>query len=204
MRRVTWADGLVRMASEATDALDPALARTGHRDERNTVVLHHDVDPHGALGPGQLEHGPTVPDSVARFLSCDARVQVMTYRQGRLIGINPAERTPNRATRRYLARRDQGCTHPLCTQKLWLHAHHIKHWTDDGPTSPENLTLLCPTTTAPSTSATSASKATPKREHSASSTCSGYPSPHPASTPHRNHHHDTGLTGRTPHRSANA
>ena len=69
----------------------------------------------------------------------------MTYRLGRLIGINPAERTPNRATRRYLARRDQGCTHPLCTQKLWLHAHHITHWTDDGPTSPENLTLLCPT-----------------------------------------------------------
>jgi hypothetical protein len=60
------------------------------------------------------------------------------------VGINPADRTPNRATRRYLARRDQGCTHPLCTQRRWLHAHHIVHWTDNGPTEPANLLLLCP------------------------------------------------------------
>jgi hypothetical protein len=60
-RAVTWADGLVRMASEAADALDPTLARTGLRGERNTVVLHHDVDPHGTLGPGQLETGPWSP-----------------------------------------------------------------------------------------------------------------------------------------------
>jgi len=68
----------------------------------------------------------------------------MSYRLGQIIGINPTERTPNRATRRYLARRDQGCTHPLCTQRLWLHCHHIVHWTDRGPTLPANLTLLCP------------------------------------------------------------
>ena len=30
-RRVTWADAFVRMASEAADALDPTLARTGYR-----------------------------------------------------------------------------------------------------------------------------------------------------------------------------
>jgi hypothetical protein len=69
----------------------------------------------------------------------------MTYRAGQLVGINPAERTPNRALRRYLARRDQGCTHPLCAQKLWLHAHHIQHWEHGGPTTPSNLLLLCPT-----------------------------------------------------------
>ena len=46
--------------------------------------------------------------------------------------------------RRYLARRDQGCTHPLCTQRLWLHAHHIRYWEHDGPTEPHNLVLLCP------------------------------------------------------------
>jgi hypothetical protein len=144
-RRVGWADGLVRMASEAADALDPTFRRTGQRGERNTVVLHHDVDPDGTLGPGQLEMGPVVPDPVARYLACDAVVQVVTYRLGQIIGINPTERTPNRATRRYLARRDQGCTHPLCTQKLWLHAHHIVHWEHGGPTLPANLVLLCPT-----------------------------------------------------------
>jgi Domain of unknown function (DUF222)/HNH endonuclease len=143
-RLVTWADGLVRMASEAADALDPTLARTGQRGERNTVVLHIDVDPHGTLGPAQLEMGPVVPDPVARFLACDAQIQVMAYRLGQLIGIHPTDRTPNRAMRRYLARRDQGCTHPLCTQKLWLHAHHIVFWEHGGLTVPANLVLLCP------------------------------------------------------------
>ena len=143
-RAVSWADGLVRMASEAADGLDPTFRRTGQRGERNTVVLHLDVDADGTRGPAQLDLGPVVPDHVARYLCCDARVQVMTYLHGRLIGINPAERTVNRATRRYLARRDQGCTHPLCSQKLWLHAHHIKFWEHGGVTEPQNLTMLCP------------------------------------------------------------
>jgi Domain of unknown function (DUF222)/HNH endonuclease len=143
-RSVTWADGLVRMASEAADALDPTYRRTGQRGERNTVVVHIDVAPDGTLGPAQLDMGPVVPDPLARFLSCDAHMQVMAYRLGQLIGIHPTQRTPNRAMRRYLARRDQGCTHPLCTQRLWLHAHHIVHWEHGGPTVPHNLLLLCP------------------------------------------------------------
>jgi len=143
-RAVSWADGLVRMATEAADALDPTFQRTGQRGERNTVVLHVDVDPDGTHGPAQLELGPVVPDHVARYMCCDARVQVMTYLQGRLVGINPAERTVNRATRRYLTRRDQGCTFPLCSQKLWLHAHHIQFWEHGGATEPSNLTMLCP------------------------------------------------------------
>jgi hypothetical protein len=143
-RLVSWADGLVRMASEAADALDPTYRRTGQRGERNTVVLHVELDPDGTSGPAQLEMGPVIPDLLARFLACDAQVQVMTYRLGHLIGIHPTQRTPNRAMRRYLARRDQGCTHPLCTQRLWLHAHHIVHWEDGGPTAPHNLVLLCP------------------------------------------------------------
>ena len=113
-RSVSLADGLIRMASEAADALDPTLARTGQRGERNAVVLHIDIDPDGTLGPAQLEMGPILPHPVARYLACDANVQVMTYRVGQLIGIHPTQRTPNRAMRRYLARRDQGCTHPLC------------------------------------------------------------------------------------------
>lgn len=144
-RGVGWADGLVRMATETVDALDATHRRTGHRGEGTLVVLHHDVDPHGALGPAQIDLGPTVPPVVARFLSCDARVQVLSRRAGALVGINPAVRTVERAMRRHLTRRDQGCVHPLCTQRLWLHAHHIVHWEHGGPTTADNLALLCPT-----------------------------------------------------------
>ena len=116
------------MASEAADALDPTLARTGYRGERNKVVLHHDVDADGTLGPGQLHLGAVVPDTVARFLGCDAEVIVAAYRAGQLIGITPTTRTVPRHLRRVIERRDQGCAHPLCTQTRWLHIHHIVYW----------------------------------------------------------------------------
>ncbi len=140
---VSWADGLVRMAAEATDALDPTLPRTGRRGERTKVILHHDIDHTGSLGPGQLHLGPVLPDTLARFLSCDAEVVVAAYQAGRLLGIHPTERTVNRATRRAIEHRDQGCAHPLCTQQRWLHIHHIVHWAHQGLTIPSNLLCLC-------------------------------------------------------------
>ena len=144
VRRVDWADALVRMASEAADALDPTLARSGTRGERNMVVVHRDLGADGRLGPAQLDLGPTVPDSVAEYLSCDAHIQVVTTRVGELLGIHPTERVVNRAMRRYLHRRDQGCIHPTCGQRMWLHAHHVRFWEHGGLTVAENLVLLCP------------------------------------------------------------
>jgi hypothetical protein len=86
-----------------------------------------------------------VPDVIARFLGCDAEVMVASYRMGQLIGIHPTERTVSRALRRAIERRDQGCTHPLCTQRGFLHVHHLRHWEDGGATVPANLLCLCPT-----------------------------------------------------------
>jgi hypothetical protein len=141
---VSWVDALVRMGSEAADSLDAELQRTGRRGDRNKVVLHHDIDPTGCFGPGQLHLGPTVPDVLARFLACDAEVMVASYRMGQLIGIHPSERTVSRALRRAIERRDQGCTHPLCSQRRFLHVHHLEHWEDGGETVPANLLCLCP------------------------------------------------------------
>lgn len=142
-RGVGWADALVRMASEACDSLDLPLQRGGYRGERNQIVLHHEVGADGRFGPGQLHLGPVVADSVARYLGCDAQVLVMAYRNGRLLGITPTDRTPSRKVRRYLEHRDQGCTHPLCSQRRWLQAHHLQHWEDGGPTEVWNLIMLC-------------------------------------------------------------
>ncbi len=144
LQQVGWADAYLRMASEAADALDATLQRTGHRGERHQVVLHHDLDAHGGYGSGRLHLGEHVADSVARYLACDAKVLVYLYRDGKLVGITPSERTPNRRLRRYLEHRDGGCAHPLCDQKRWLHAHHLKHWRDGGLTIPPNLVCLCP------------------------------------------------------------
>jgi hypothetical protein len=144
MRRVSWADALVRLAATATDALDKHLQRTGNPGDHYQIVLHQDVDPDGALGPGQLEYGSVIPDWMARYLGCDAKVLHAAYAAGKLIGIEPGDRRPNRKLRRYLARRDQGCRHPLCRQRRWLHAHHLVFWEDGGLTIAENLLMLCP------------------------------------------------------------
>ena len=80
------------------------------RDDKLPSRVRGRLDPDGAHGPAQLELGSVVPDHIAGYLCCDARVQVMTYLDGKLMGINPAERTVNRATRRYLARRLDQCT----------------------------------------------------------------------------------------------
>jgi Domain of unknown function (DUF222) len=143
-RRVSWADALVRMAAAALDALDGTLQRTGNPGDRHQIVVHHDVDPDGTLGPGQLEYGSAIPDWMARYIGCDAKVLAATYAAGKLIGLHPTDRRPNRAMRRYLARRDQGCAHPLCHQRRWLHAHHLVFWEHGGLTIASNLVLLCP------------------------------------------------------------
>ena len=182
-RRCTWADGLVRMASEAADAFDPTYRRTGHRGERNTVVFHVDLDPDGTLGPAQFETGPVVPDPVARYLACDAQVQVMAYRLGQLIGIHPTQRTPNRAMRRYLARHDQGCTHPLCTQTAVApRPPHRLLGTRRPHRTPRTSCSSAPNTTGPCTTASSPSSATPRRAQCASSTTGTKPSPRPTPT----------------------
>lgn len=141
---ITYVDAITRMATEACDALDPTLQRTGARGERNQVVIHRDLLVDGTLGPGTI-HGSIValPDQLNRYMSCDAKVRMAITSGGKLLGITPTERIVNRALRRYLERRDGGCAHPLCDARLWLHQHHIHHWEDGGLTIPSNLLSLC-------------------------------------------------------------
>jgi hypothetical protein len=84
-----------------------------------------------------------IPDTVARFLSCDAEVRVVAWQTGRLLGINPTERTVPRRLRRAIERRDQGCMHPMCSRRRHLHVHHLQHWAEGGLTIPANLLCLC-------------------------------------------------------------
>jgi hypothetical protein len=46
--------------------------------------------------------------------------------------------------RAFVEHRDGGCVVPGCTQRRWLHIHHIHHWEDGGGTVSWNLCALCP------------------------------------------------------------
>ena len=144
---ISWAD------ADRADGLGghrrPRRHLPAHRPPRRTppgrVASPRPARRHPRTGPAPPRRA-RVTDSVARYLACDAQVIVIAYRNGKLLGINPSERTPNRRLRRYLEHRDGGCAHPLCEQKRWLHAHHIQHWEDNGPTEASNLSVPVPQT----------------------------------------------------------
>jgi hypothetical protein len=121
-----YADALIELASAR-------LASDADAD-RATVVVHVDE----AVRSGSLPNGATIPFEAARRLACDARVQ-----EAGPLGIGRASRQVPGWLFRALRERDGGCRFPGCGRLRWLHAHHVVHWADGGPTDADNLMLLC-------------------------------------------------------------
>ncbi|OBH62930.1 hypothetical protein A5685_22610 [Mycobacterium colombiense] len=118
---------------------DAETARRPH-GQHTTVVVHVDVEQRAAA----LHLGPLLTDAERRYLTCDATAEVWFERHGQVIGAGRATRLINRRLRRVLEHRDRTCVVPGCGATRGLHAHHLRHWEDGGPTELSNLVLLCP------------------------------------------------------------
>jgi hypothetical protein len=118
---------------------DAEAARRPH-GQHTTVVVHLDVAQRAAA----LHLGPLLTDAERRYLTCDATCEVWFERDGEVIGAGRATRQINRRLRRALEHRQPTCAVPGCGATRGLHAHHIRHWEDGGPTELANLVLLCP------------------------------------------------------------
>ena len=118
---------------------DAEATRRPH-GQHTTVVVHLDVEKRAAA----LHLGPLLSDADRQYLTCDATCEVWFERTGRPIGAGRATRTVGRRLRRALEHRDHCCVVPGCGATRGLHAHHIRHWEDGGPTDLSNLCLLCP------------------------------------------------------------
>ncbi len=105
-----------------------------------TVVVHVDLAERAAA----LHLGPLLSDAERQYLSCDASCEVWFERDGQPIGAGRVTRTISRRLRRALEHRDRSCAVPGCGATRGLHAHHLRHWDDGGPTELSNLVLLCP------------------------------------------------------------
>jgi len=108
--------------------------------QHTTVIVHLDAENRQAA----LHLGPVLTDAERRLLLCDTTCELWLERHGQVIGSGRATRTISRRLRRALEHRDRCCAVPGCGATRGLHAHHIVHWEDGGPTELDNLVLLCP------------------------------------------------------------
>ncbi|ORB64723.1 HNH endonuclease signature motif containing protein [Mycolicibacterium tusciae] len=118
---------------------DADAARRPH-SQRTTVVVHLDVKEQIAA----LHLGPLLSPCDRQYLTCDATCEVWFERDGQPLGAGRTTRTIGRRLRRALEYRHPMCAVPGCSATRGLHAHHIRHWEDGGPTEMDNLVLVCP------------------------------------------------------------
>ena len=130
------AEAFMRLVEAGWDA---EVTRRPH-GHHTTVVVHLDVEQRVAA----LHLGPLLTESERRYLTCDATCEVWFERDGEVIGAGRATRLINRRLRRALEHRHRMCAVPGCGATRGLHAHHIRHWEDGGPTELFNLVLVCP------------------------------------------------------------
>lgn len=82
-------------------------------------------------------------ESLERIADEAVVTRAAKLQDGTSLDLGRSQRTPNRATRRALVRRDGHCRFPGCTAKRGLQAHHIVWWTEGGRTDMANLLMLC-------------------------------------------------------------
>lgn len=136
-------DALAMMA-ETLMASEPT-ARTG--SERWMVGVNVDAevlvddDPNG---PCEIDGEVALAPETVRRLCCDASVVAIARGQdGEPLGVTKRTRTIPRWVRRAVHARDQGCRFPGCGERAFVDAHHVRHWSRGGPSTPSNVVELC-------------------------------------------------------------
>ncbi len=87
----------------------------------------------------ELEWSLPIPAETARRLACDASLTPVIDGEA-----DHTSRVVPGRLKRTLVARDKGCRFPGCgCPPGWTDVHHLQHWADGGPTTLDNLVLLC-------------------------------------------------------------
>ncbi|WP_375489963.1 DUF222 domain-containing protein [uncultured Jatrophihabitans sp.] len=100
---------------------------------------------HARVGVAQSANGDLWPTALVQANLTDAAiVPIVVDHHGAVLFCGRTKRLATPALRYALAARDGGCCFPGCERPAaWCEAHHIREWTDGGPTDIDNLCLLC-------------------------------------------------------------
>jgi hypothetical protein len=119
-----------------------------------------DLGPGGGLSGGQpksepwgwllgdvpvLADGQPITAGQARRMACDAGIMpVVLGSNSEPLDVGRATRVVPAGLRRALRLRDGGCRFAGCDRPAaWCDAHHLVHWADGGPTTLDNMILMC-------------------------------------------------------------
>jgi 5-methylcytosine-specific restriction endonuclease McrA len=139
---------LPRRSRPATDTGSGTGSSLFDGPPRAQVVVRVDLD---ALLRGQTEPrecceiddlGP-IPVPMARDLANDSFLAVLFHRAGDIKAVSHFGRTINATLRTALVHRDRTCVVPNCGVSYGLEIDHLIPFAEGGPTSLDNLALLC-------------------------------------------------------------
>ncbi|MET9022369.1 DUF222 domain-containing protein [Actinopolymorpha sp. NPDC004070] len=140
------ADALVLMA-ETLLTNTPAFLNSA---DKYRIIVH--LTPAAAPGtataphhPASLDDGTPLPPETTDRLACEATVTNLHLgHDGQIHGLSDPTRFPRTATARAVRiRAHHTCQAPSCTTRRGLQIHHVRHWSHGGPTSLNNLILIC-------------------------------------------------------------
>jgi hypothetical protein len=144
--RATEAEALLAFAQRALEqerVEQPTAAR------RSRIALTAQIDP--LSGWGRLRDGELLPPcSLKHVLKTlpgrggTVRLRPLTEADLRRHDLGRSRREVSAGLRELLGGLDgERCRFPGCTRHRKLHAHHVRFWSDGGPTDLANLVLVC-------------------------------------------------------------
>ena len=133
------------IAARRADALANIAETYMNNDENSgSTADRYQVVVHVTAETSEIENGPHVTAVTSRRISCDSTiVRIQEDENGEPLSIGRRSRSIPPPMRRALRIRDGGCRFPGCTNTRFVDGHHIRHWSDGGETSLDNLVLLC-------------------------------------------------------------
>ncbi len=154
------AEPLVAHVEEGTDRMDdtdgdPRPDRPGAEGSslidappESSVVVRVDL---GALLRGrtvgneccEIDNLGPIPVRMARDLANDSFLAIVFHEAGDIRAVSHVGRTINKTLRTALVHRDTTCVVPGCGTSYGLEVDHIVPFAEGGPTSLDNLALLC-------------------------------------------------------------